>query len=280
MILVKGQPQAGQILVGTKDEKSCFYLVIGVKKKEITELIKKASLLSKENMQRLVLQEAKRNLYVIKIMPVEVTHLTDDYVRLQDEDKTVVRLIKRVQAKTKGSLSSAKPFLLGTLDEYHIINSSIKNTMLRRLTNEVYINLKEVQEMTAKAYKKENNITPSDDLIIREVYCYMGIKTARFYMYLGNDTLYALGNCPNDVGFIKSLYKNLLNSYQMTGGIYTKFRYDTAGRLRGLYNKGTRITLYDTGIRYSNVCLRDRQKEKLKQELHFTDDLIGAVTGV
>lgn len=277
MEILREEPKSGKIVFNKKDK--CFYLIVGYKKQEIEEEIAKASIMTKDNVFSLVMKHLP-DMYCMRIMQTYLVHMSDEVLVLQDEDAVLLKLIKRLQFLLKESIrTKEKEFVpLNTLD-YVIVASRVKPTLLRKFVKGFYITEEDLRTKLNKNYATlHENLPIATDLKVREVYCFRGLKIARFYMYLGNSYLYHITRCPNEISDIQSIYKMLQKDVSDNNKIFMHMK--DIGYIRGLYNKGTRMTLYDTGLRYNAVYMSDNKAERIQSALGLKNEdmklLIGA----
>lgn len=276
-ILLREEPTSGKIVFNRED--NSFYVILGYKKQEIEEEIEKASLMTKENVFSLVMKNLP-NLYCMRVMKAEVVHMGNEVIVLKDENAVLLKLIKRLQILLKESIrTKEKEFVPLKSLNYVIVASRVKHTMLHKFVKEFYISdedlRKELNVNYATAYK---DLQIASELKVREVYCFRGLKTARFYLYLGNSYLYNIVICQNEISEIQNMYKVLQKDVSDNNKIFMHLKGDL-GYIRGLYNKGKRMTLYDTGLRYNAVYMEDRKANRIQSALGLQDSDIKLLKG-
>ena len=267
MLIAKEEVKDGIILLVREKEQYYFYLAVGYNKKEIKDTILKASLLSKDKVYNLVIDELKDLMLCVKLMPVTVLRRKDDSVLLENESKTLTKLLQKVQRIIKDgiSLHEKEVSYLRDLEEYYETNNRVKLSSLRKFYNNNFICKEDVVTLIDENYVSLHNSKSAKKLEVRHVYCYRGNKTARFYLYVGKDNLYFLTCCCNTLNSIRKTYLLLQKEEKEQGGIFLKLSAET-NKYRGLYNKGNRIELYDTGIVYNSVYISDFARDTLAKK--------------
>lgn len=277
MKILREEPTSGKIVFNRED--NSFYLILGYKKQEIEEEIEKASLMTKENVFSLVMKHLP-NLYCMRVMKAEVVHMDNEVLVLRDEDAVLLKLIKRLQILLKENIrTKEKEFVPLNNLNYVIVASRVKPTMLRKFVKEFYISDEDLRkELNVNYAASHKDLQIASELKVREVYCFRGLKTARFYLYLGNSYLYNIIICQNEISEIQNIYQMLQKDVSDNNKIFMHLKGDL-GYIRGLCNKGKRMTLYDTGLRYNAVYMEDRKANRIQSALGLKDSDIKLLKG-
>lgn len=283
MIIENKEIQVGQIVIVRESTKYSFYLVVGYKKSEVAEQIEKAKELvtTDEAVYKLVVNSIDKDLYFVRLLGLKINSINGNKIEIENEQQVLNQLIKEIHFVIKQDILKYNKYFK-KFDNYNnlkVIQYNVKSSTLRKWTKDNYISKENIKDIITITYRDTFNKVLVNRPEIRGIYCYVGIKTARFYLYLGKEKLYMLGSCANEVSKIQKLYDSIKNNLGTYQGILLDTKIGNVGTIRKTEEKGSKIKLYDTGLKYKVVMIDEEKRYKLKKfgfSERDIDRLVGA----
>lgn len=222
----------------------------------------------------LIVGNKENSKQMIKIKDVKVQVITDEVVIIENEQIELNLLIKAVNALVRLDVTCLK--VVPVTKDVIGLKMKIKETTLKRFVNGIFVLDSDIQ----KSEQKENDLIlqTAEELNIRELYLYRGLKTARLYMYLGNGYLHIIDsslNVPNAILAMLDTAQNEVIEHDM----FVNSGFTRSGRLRKINNK-VKNSLYLTHLRYKMVYVSKVEINNLMKvgfSLENIKELIGCV---